>query len=374
MNIKEINEEMHLKFKEFGIKRPNISVERNYWLVRTSGGVWYDEFSNDNFIGINWNELTEKHCKTDNRTEAEVIISNNYPESKQPGKIIKNIIKFYQEIKIGDVVMIPDENSKKINFGIISGEDVYEITVSQTKIDEGYCPFKKRRKVSWKKEVYRNDFSLKLFRMMQSHNTISNANDYADEIDSILNDFYLKGDSIHYKIRVDKEKDLTSKALRDLVNIPWNLADYINSDYNLNELTTTISVQSPGDQKLIGKGPKAVSYFVGLLTLLSFSTVVVIGGKVTLNHNGISFESPGLLKQFLKDDNTKKEDFTRKLEEIEKLKKDNNIKTPEVKKYIEVEEKTETEETKEITDENNKTTKIHKKTTSSRTKKLSDEN
>lgn len=151
MNIKEINEEMHLKFKEFGIKIPNISVERNYWLVRTSGGVWYDEFSNDNFIGINWNELTEKHCKTDNRTEAEVIISNNYPESKQPGKIIKNIIKFYQEIKIGDVVMIPDENSKKINFGIISGEDVYEITVSQTKIDEGYCPFKKRRKVSWKK-------------------------------------------------------------------------------------------------------------------------------------------------------------------------------------------------------------------------------
>ena len=110
MNIKEINEEMHLKFKEFGIKIPNISVERNYWLVRTSGGVWYDEFSNDNFIGINWNELTEKHCKTDNRTEAEVIISNNYPESKQPGKIIKNIIKFYQEIKIGDVVMIPDEN------------------------------------------------------------------------------------------------------------------------------------------------------------------------------------------------------------------------------------------------------------------------
>lgn len=373
MDVKEINKEMYLKFKEFGIKIPNISVERNYWLVRTSGGVWYDEFSNDNFIGINWNELTKKHCKTDNRTEAEAIISYNYPESKQPGKIIKNIIKFYQEIKTGDVVMIPDENSKKINFGIVTGEKVYETTVSQTKIDEGYCPFKKRRKVSWVKEVYRKDFSLKLFRMMQSHNTISNANDYADEIDSILNDFYLKGDSIHLKIRVDKENDLTYQTLRDLVNIPWDLADYIDSDYNLNELITTISVQSPGDQKLIGKGPKAVSYVVGLLTLLSFSTVAIIGGKSTLNHNGISFESPGLLKLFLKDDNTKKEDFTRKLEEIEKLKKENNIKTPNVKEYIL--EETETEETEEIIDENKKTKKIHKvKKTSKRTEKQTDEN
>ena len=44
MDVKEINKEMYLKFKEFGIKIPNISVERNYWLVRTSGGVWYDEF------------------------------------------------------------------------------------------------------------------------------------------------------------------------------------------------------------------------------------------------------------------------------------------------------------------------------------------
>ena len=44
MNIKEINEEMHLKLKEFCIKIKNKSVERNYWLVRTSGVVWYDEF------------------------------------------------------------------------------------------------------------------------------------------------------------------------------------------------------------------------------------------------------------------------------------------------------------------------------------------
>ena len=371
MDNKQINQEMYLEFKNYGIDIPNVPIDRNYWLIRTAGGEWYDEFSNDGFIGINWNELTINHCESVNRTEAEIIISNYYPESKQPGKIINNIYKFYKQIKSGDLVMIPDQNSKKINFGIVEEDSPYEITVSQTKIDEGYCPFIKRRKITWVKEVYRNHFSLKLFRMMQSHNTISNANDYADEIDSILNDFYLKGDTVHYKIRVNKENDLTYQSLRTLVNIPWDLAKYINSDYNLNDLITTISVQSPGDQKLVGKGKKSVTFFVGLSILLSFSSAFIVGGKVSFKD--VSFETKGLLDSLLKNNDSKNNELQNKLEEIEKLKKENDIRTPKPKKVTE--EVIETEEVEETICENNKTTEIHKtKKTSKRTEKQVDEN
>lgn len=373
MGVNAVNEEIYLEFKKFGIEIPNISMDRGYWLIRTSAGEWYDEFSNHGFIGINWNELTRENCKSDQRTEAEAIISKNYPESKQPGKIIKNIIKFYEEIKKDDVVMIPDVNSKKINFGIVVEDDVYETPVPKEKIDKGYCPYRKRRKVKWIKEVSRNSFNLKLFRMMQSHNTISNANEYADEIDSILNDFYLKGDLIHYKIKVAKEKDLNYKALRDLVNIPWVLADYIDTDYDLNELTTTISVQSPGDQKLTGKGKKSVTFFIGMITLLSSATVAIVGGEVNIKAIGYSFKSDGVLKHSIKKNDSERDELNKQLEDIEKLKKENNIKAPNVTKYI-VEE-IETEETEEIIDENKKTKKIHKvKKTSKRTEKQSDEN
>ena len=366
-----VNKEMYLEFKNYGIDIPNVPKDRNYWLIRTAGGEWYDEFTNDGFIGINWNELSIDHCESVNRTAAEIIISNYYPESKQPGKIINNIYKFYKQIKSGDLVMIPDQNSKKINFGIVEEDSPYELTVSQTKIDEGYCPFIKRRKITWVKEVYRSHFSLKLFRMMQSHNTISNANDYADEIDSILNDFYLKGDTVHYKIKVNKENDLTYQSLRTLVNIPWDLANYINSDYNLNDLITTISVQSPGDQKLVGKGKKSVTFFVGLSILLTFPVTAIVGGKVVLKD--FSFETNGLLNSLFKNNDSENKELLRKLEEIEKLKKENDIRTPIPKKVIE--EVVETEEIKETTDENNKTTEIHKtKKTSKRTEKQVDEN
>ena len=208
---------------------------------------------------------------------------------------------------------------------------------------------------------------------MQSHNTISSANEYADEIDSILNDFYLKGDLIHYKIKVAKEKDLNYKALRDLVNIPWVLADYIDTDYDLNELTTTISVQSPGDQKLTGKGKKSVTFFIGMITLLSSATVAIVGGEVNIKAIGYSFKSDGVLKHSIKKNDSERDELNKQLEDIEKLKKENNIKAPNVTKYI-VEE-IETEETEEIIDENKKTKKIHKvKKTSKRTEKQSDEN
>jgi len=31
----------------------------NYWLVRTTGGAYYDHFVNKNFIAIGWNEISD---------------------------------------------------------------------------------------------------------------------------------------------------------------------------------------------------------------------------------------------------------------------------------------------------------------------------
>lgn len=139
----------------------------------------------------------------------------------------------------------------------------------------------------------------------------------------------------------------------------------------MNDLITTISVQSPGDQKLVGKGKKSVTFFVGLSIFLSFPIASIVGGKVTFKD--FSFETKGLLDSLLKNNDSENKELQRKLEEIEKLKKENDIRTPKPKKVIE--EVVETEEIKETTDENNKTTEIHKtKKTSKRTEKQVDEN
>lgn len=250
-----VNEEIVDIFNSFNLEVPNVSVNRQYWLVRTEGGDWYEEFTKESFIAIGWNEIDKSdYLQSVNRTVVEKIISKHYPESKQHSLIINNIDRFYNKMKIGDIVLIPSEGSKYITFAEITS-DVFLKEVSETQVDEGYCSYSKRREIKTLKTIPKNDLDLKLFKMLQSRHTISNINDYAREIDSSLYDFYIKGERIIYSIKINKKRELTAENIRTLANIPWIANEYINNDfYHLSELISTIYVKSPGKQEFEGKG------------------------------------------------------------------------------------------------------------------------
>ena len=67
--------------------------------------------------------------------------------------------------------------------------------------------------------------------MLQSHHTISDINDYANEIDSSLHDFYVKGEKIVYSIKINKKNNLSAENIRTLTNIPWVANEYITNDF-----------------------------------------------------------------------------------------------------------------------------------------------
>lgn len=33
--------------------------DRNYWFIRTQGGLHYNEFYNNDFVGIEWDEISD---------------------------------------------------------------------------------------------------------------------------------------------------------------------------------------------------------------------------------------------------------------------------------------------------------------------------
>ena len=35
------------------------SENRQYWLIRTQGGAYYNDFINENFVGIEWDEISD---------------------------------------------------------------------------------------------------------------------------------------------------------------------------------------------------------------------------------------------------------------------------------------------------------------------------
>ncbi|UXR79846.1 hypothetical protein MUA65_07825 [Staphylococcus sp. IVB6218] len=250
-----VNKEILDIFDSYNLDIPNIPTTRKYWLVRTEGGNWYEEYVTEQYIAIGWNKINDKkYCDSINKEDAMRILSKHYPENKQQTLVINNIDRFYNKMNIGDVVLLPSEGSRIITFCEITS-DVYIEEPSQTEIDEGSCPYQKRRDIKILKTISKHNLDLKLFKMLQSRHTISDIRDYSKEIDSSLYDFYVKGDKITYSIKINKRSDLTAENIRTLTNMPWFAEEYMsNNTYDLSELKSTIYIKSPGKQEFEGRG------------------------------------------------------------------------------------------------------------------------
>lgn len=310
--------QLELFIEKYGLPVVEIDANRNYWLVRTKAGEYFNEFYSGNYVAIGWNELNDfqkfRNKKKEDEIEKEIVKA--YPRD-QPGRIYGQIHRFLYEMQVGDIVMIPNENSKLIQFGIIEGEPELR-TVTVTAIEEeGACPYFKKRKVRWIKSVRRDKLDSYLFRMMQSHLTISNANDYAHYIDRTLHSFFIKKDKAYLVLPVGKEGNTPAydlvKFVAGIVDLvpEVNKLEEVSEEYKKEDLDLKINVQSRGFVEFFSNAPILV-LGVGLFIFLFAGSKVELKNKSGKNK---SFYYEGLLGRKFKDN----------LHELER-KKEENIK------------------------------------------------
>jgi hypothetical protein len=136
------------ELKEVVDQIPAISAERNYWFVRTEGGLFYNQFIRHDVIAIGYNELTPervgdviRYARRPKRALMDYI-KKNYRDIKRPGLVASQLLRFLIDIKVGDVVIIPGINSTELSFGIVS--DGATIDANFPKEDNQYnCDYKK---------------------------------------------------------------------------------------------------------------------------------------------------------------------------------------------------------------------------------------
>ncbi|MEK4715220.1 hypothetical protein [Sporosarcina sp. FSL K6-5500] len=293
--------------EEFQIPIVKIDPKRGYWLIRTQAGLYFDEFHLDQFIGVGWNEFNEPgHFKESNKERTMETIKDTL-EDVQAWRVFTQLKRFFHEIKVGDIVMIPSVNSTHIIFGEVMS-DVYFEEITEETIEEETCPYEKRRKVKWIKSVKRKSLDPYLYRMMQSHFSISNASEYADAIDRTLHSFYYKGDQAHLILKVEQENDIPLLDLLDALQAPLALVDVINeldpgsSNFNKRDLDAKLRVQSPGMIELASAGPA-----FALVAILGMVIVAIVGGNLSFKktkQNGDQTEgalqTEGLYEKLLK--------------------------------------------------------------------------
>lgn len=301
-------EEKELQDLLQALKIENIPETRNYWLVRTASGNYFDDFLKNNYISINWDDVGNiDYLKNTDDKKLKEHVSEVYPKDEKPGYIAGQLKKFVNDIKIGDIVLIPSVNSTRIAFGTVTSE-VYSYDTSSIVKSPNLCPFKKRMNVSWIKVLNKNEFNSDLYRVMTTHITISNITKHQEFINRIVYPLYFKENDLHIVFNVASKENIAlldlSSFLTSVASITQKLGEEYNIPINSKDLHVKLSVQSPGPIEIFGKAMDFVNNNPGAILILLGILNYLVGGKISFKKTECESEltagTEGLLEKILK--------------------------------------------------------------------------
>ena len=279
---------------DFGLPRVEIPANRRYWFIRTQAGTMFEEFWSDQFVAIGWDKapcFKPDEYFTDQALEQ---VEHKF-EVKSGTRILNQVRRFCYEMKPGDAVVIPSKSSAVLAFGIVTGDIYYVDPPSEEDVEEGFCPYTRRRKVRWLTDLSRQRIDAKLYEIFRSHHAISSADDYAPFIDRVMSPFYIKDGITHLTLPLGADESPYSEDITTLIGGLNFYSKQIMSAYGLEEsefLRMRINVQSRGNFELFGRGTKIL--LVGLTVLFLCGGEFTGGFSITKMEANVSAKTGGL--------------------------------------------------------------------------------
>lgn len=253
-----------------------VSDRKNYWLVRTNKGILFEEYLNGNFIALGWDYLTSDQLTTLSKEEIKMKIAKNEnlditkTEDKIKITTSYNKLMTFLNLKKEDIVLIPSRNSDRIAFGKVVDNKIYE---DKNKLEEG--TFFKRRKIQWLEIKNIDDLNPIFYQIKSNQHSISNIDRFEPFINRVVENLYIKNDTTHFVLKIEKEDDINFQDLNTLMENVNFLIKKINDEFGFNEniddFFIKISLQSKGSIEFI-KGGKSLAILGLILSATACST------------------------------------------------------------------------------------------------------
>lgn len=340
------------------LKIPSVPENIHYWIIRTNGGDYYEDFTLHEYISISWDYVSLSILYTKDDDEIKRLIevyekmsttsedSDDESDGTTKGKItaiLNKINRFVFEINKGDIILIPSKNSDRIAIAEVIG-DVYETE----NYVESYlqanptteivpCPYRKRRKIKILKTITKGQMDIYLAKGFNSQHALSNMDEYAPYINRTIYGIYSKGNELHTTLHAGHPNGLT---LKELVELSTKLEETASSiahqceiPFDSSQVEVKLNIHSPGLIELIG----SLSGAGIVLSLLMFTVNNLInGGKLNISYKkddqtgktdfSVTSETPGISGNAQKNKRIELKEKEELLELVNKL----DVKTPEV--------------------------------------------
>lgn len=230
---------------------PIISNRIHVWFFRTQSGFYYSDFHINNYIALGWDSISKElitDCKMDSEVKKEKI-SELYPEEQRPGLILGQMETFYNEMKCGDLVVIPSSGGRTIAIGTLGeiSTSITHVAIKDNEYEE--CTYKHKRTVSWLKEV---DLwtDVYLSKVLRAQQTISDITKYSEMVYRNLHPCYISGDVIHLMLQKKTYSDYSIQDNIDLqssiIQINYLLSTFLKIQDECNKIKIKTAVGSPG--------------------------------------------------------------------------------------------------------------------------------
>lgn len=245
-----------------GISIPQVSLQRQYWFIRSNSGEYYKDFTQNNYVALGWEYLNkdsfllgsngiilnEEALKLLIEKEEKIITQKNSINKMIITKILKKTYSFIYELEVGDIVVLPSKDTEKVSIGIITSDFYENPTYKEDYLKNNpeteitLCPFSKRRNVHWLKHITKSKLDIYLARSLSSHEALTCINEHAQYINRNIYDAYILGNEFHQIIR----NDIEYMSLDDLYYFAKNIRKIFtkfSADNNLGLETSDISIQ-----------------------------------------------------------------------------------------------------------------------------------
>ena len=224
----------------------------------------------------------------------------------------------------GDIVIIPSSGSAILAFGKVMEDIYFEKELSEEELEDGKCPYRRRRNISWIKVNKRNLIDPKLFAFFRNQQALASANEYDEFIERAINPFYVKNNIAHLNLSVNithspKATEIP-KYILGITDCVFKMAEELNID--IGEPEVRINVQSAGIIEFFGN-PNTI-YLIGIIF------IGLCGGKFECNTLGLKLKTDGLVK-ILVDAYSKVKNIDNKFisgKQLEELHKSLNVEDP----------------------------------------------
>lgn len=266
---------------------PEIPSEPNYWFIRTESGSFYNIFKQQEYVSIGYDKINLELITDKKDTNIKDIIQGLYPDCKRPGVILSQLKRFKFSVKKGDIIIIPDKNSRNLCIGQATS-NVYQVNKKekQEELDSEIYTYEKRIDTRWFAEIPRNEFDLYIFKLLNSHQAIVSCDIYKDFINRMVFPIYVQNNKMHLALNITKKTDISLENYNSLITMLYSCIDLYNelTKQNLKaDLNVKVTANSPGVFEVLGN-PYVI---LGIIIILS-----IVGGKIKFkyNPNDVQFE------------------------------------------------------------------------------------